>query len=205
MLAVGLTGGIGCGKSTVAQRFADLGVPVIDADAIARELVEPGSPALAEIAEAFGADVIAADGSLDRQALRERAFAEAPARKRLDDILHPRVRRVVEERIAALGDAPYCLVVIPLMVESGMTDLVDRVLVVDCSEAQQVTRVTARDGTSAEAVQTIMGHQADRQTRLAVADDIIENTADMGGLERAVRDLHQRYLRLAQAEGPGKE
>lgn len=200
MLSVGLTGGIGCGKSTVARTFAALGVPVIDADLIARELVRPGSPALAAIVRAFGPGVLTVSGELDRRALRERVFRDPEARARLEALLHPLVREAIAARRREIR-APYCLIVVPLLIEAGMTDLVDRVLVVDCDPEQQLKRVCARDGVEPAQVRAIMQAQADRGTRLAAADDVIENRGSEAELERSVRALHRRYLDLAAAGG----
>lgn len=197
MFTVGVTGGIGSGKSTVAECFASLGVPVIDTDVIARNLTAPGGAALAQIRAAFGASVLQADGSLDRAALRRRVFADEPARRQLEAILHPRIREAVEQALATL-DAPYALVVIPLLVEAGgYRDLLNRVLVVDCPEAMQLARVMARSGLSREEVAAILAAQAGRAERLAVADDVIVNTASPEALCAEVAALHQRYLALS--------
>lgn len=198
MFSIGLTGGIGCGKSAAAQAFADLGVPVLDADQIARELVTPGSPALAEIVAAFGPGTLTREGTLDRRALRERVFADPSARKRLEGILHPRVRHELISRRAQL-QGPYCVLVIPLLFEAGLEGLVDRVLVVDCSEAQQRSRVAARDGVPPAQVEAIMKSQVSRSTRLARADDVLDNAGPPGRLSAQVAALHARYLRLASA------
>ena len=196
MLVVGLTGGIGSGKTVVSDGFAAHGVPVIDTDLIARELVEPGQPALAEIAAEFGADCLDQTGCLQRAVLRERVFADPAARQRLEAILHPRIRAVARERIAA-QTAPYGLLVIPLLVETGMSDLVDRVLVVDAPEAEQIRRVMARDRIDATQAQRILAAQASRRQRLALADEVVENAGDLTELERRVAALHTYYLRLA--------
>lgn len=196
MLVVGLTGGIGSGKTVVSDGFAAHGVPVIDTDLIARELVEPGQPALAEIAAEFGADCLDQAGRLQRAVLRERVFADPAARQRLEAILHPRIRAVARERIAA-QTAPYGLLVIPLLVETGMSDLVDRVLVVDAPEAEQIRRVMARDRIDATQAQRILAAQASRRQRLALADEVVENAGDLTELERRVAALHTYYLRLA--------
>lgn len=202
MLVVGLTGGIGSGKSTVADRFAALGVPVIDTDVIARRLAEPGGEALPEIRAAFGESVMQPDGGLDRPALRRRVFADADARRRLEAILHPRIRRSVGQALADLK-APYALVVIPLLVESGgYRDVLDRVLVIDCPEALQVERVMARSGLSHDEVGAILAAQATRAERLAVADDVLENTVEPSALGAAVDALHARYLALAAGPSP---
>ncbi len=194
-LVIGLTGGIGSGKSTVAERFAALGVPVIDADLLARELVTPGQPALDEIIEQFGSDCLQADGSLDRDWLRERVFSDAVAKQRLEAILHPRIRRRMQQLLADIRD-PYCILVIPLLLEAGQTDLVDRVLVVDLPEQEQVRRVLARDRLPRHVILDIMSTQADRQTRLAAADDIIDNDTDLATLERRIRELHSQFMEM---------
>ena len=198
MLVVGLTGGIGSGKTAVSDRFARYGTPVIDTDLLARELVESGQPALDEIAAAFGRDCLDEAGCLDRARLRERVFADASGRRRLEMILHPRIRALAKQRIALLA-ASYCLLVIPLLVETGMTDLVDRVLVVDAPEAEQLRRVMARDRTDEEQARRILAAQARREQRLALADEVVENSGDLAALDRQVSALHQRYLTLARS------
>lgn len=195
-LVVGLTGGIGSGKTAVSDRFARYGVPVIDTDVIARELVEPGQPALAEIVAEFGSECLDGRGGLDRTHLRQRVFTDEAGRRRLEAILHPRIRAVTRERIAALT-TPYGLLVIPLLVETGMTDLVDRVLVVDASEAEQIHRVMARDRIDEIQARQILAAQASRRQRLALADEVVENAGDFANLERQIADLHLYYLRLA--------
>ena len=197
-LRIGLTGGIGAGKSTVAEIFASLGVPVFDADLVAREVVEPGAPALAEVVGAFGPGVLGPDGRLDRARLRTRIFADDTARTRLEAILHPRIRARMEA-LARATDAEYCLLVIPLLVERGQRHLVDRVLVVDAPESLQVERVCARDGVTPEAARAILRTQAARAERLAAADDVVRNTGATARLRREVEALHHRYRRLAQA------
>lgn len=198
MLVIGLTGGIGSGKTAASDRFAELGAPVIDTDQLARELVAPGQPALADIVAAFGAECIDEHGQLHRARLRQRVFADTAARQRLEYILHPRIRAQVRERLATL-DAPYCLVVIPLLVETGMRDLVNRVLVVDVPEAVQIHRVMARDRVDAAQAQRILAAQASRAQRLALADDVLENSGALDTLRHQVTALHQQYLRLATA------
>jgi dephospho-CoA kinase len=202
MFTVGLTGGIGSGKSTVADLFAELGVPVIDTDVIARELTVPGSAALEAIHSAFGDEVIRPDGSLDRAALRRLVFADADARHRLESILHPRIRQAVEQVRAGLS-ASYILLVIPLLVETdGYRDLLDRVLVVDCPEELQITRVIARNGLARDEVLPIVAAQARRSERLAIADDVIVNTLAREALRAEVVTLNQRYLMLSHTELP---
>ncbi|MHB1093593.1 dephospho-CoA kinase [Thiobacillus sp.] len=194
MFMIGLTGGIGSGKSTVAELFAEQGTPVIDTDAIARELTAPGNAALDAIRAAFGEAVILADGSLDRAALRRRVFSDTGARHQLEAILHPRIRQVVEHTLAALN-APYVVIVIPLLVETGAyRDMLDRILVVDCPEDVQIARVMARSGLTSEEVTAILKAQSERATRLACADDVILNTASREALRDQIATLHRRYL-----------
>ena len=197
MFTVGLTGGIGSGKSTVADLFAELGVPVIDTDVISHQLTAPGAAALDAIRAAFGETVMRADGTLDRAALRRRVFSDSDARHRLEAILHPRIRQAVEQTLATLS-APYALVVIPLLVETGgYQDVLNRVLVVDCPEDLQIARVMARSGLAQDEVQAILAAQARRPERLAVADDVILNTVAPEALRTLVATLHQRYLALS--------
>ena len=196
MLIIGLTGGIGSGKSAVSARFEALGVPCIDADRLTRELVAPGTPLLAEIVAAFGDDLLLDDGTLDRGALRAHIFGDQAARARLESLMHPAVRRETDRRIARL-DAPYCLLVIPLLVETGGTDRVHRVLVVDVDEATQLRRTMARDEVDESHVRSILQSQASRAQRLRVADDVIDNSGPAAALDREVRALHDRYSTLA--------
>lgn len=203
MLIIGLTGGIGSGKSTVSHHFESLGVPVIDADVIARELVAPGQPALQEIAQQFGPELISADGTLDRAQLRQRVFEDDEERKRLEAILHPKVRDSMSQRVAALRDSStppaYCVLSIPLLIESGWTGLIQRVLVVDASPAQQEQRASQRDALSPKQIRAIIRSQVDRDTRLAAAGDVIHNDADIAALQAQVEALHRRYLQLARS------
>lgn len=196
MLVIGLTGGIGSGKSTIAELFATLGVPIIDMDQIARQVVEPGQPALAEIIREFGSDILDAEGHLDRRQLRECIFNSPDKRHRLEAILHPLIRQETERQLADL-DAAYCIVVIPLLLESQQQSLVDRILAVDVPESQQITRTMQRDGISAGAVQKILAAQTDRQTRLAAADDIIDNAAALDQVRMRVVELDRQYRDLA--------
>jgi dephospho-CoA kinase len=193
---VALTGGIASGKTAVAKLFAARGVPVIDTDVIARQVVEPGEPALAAVVDAFGTAVLGEDGRLDRRRMREHVFGDAVARRRLEAILHPAIRAEMERQSRAAG-GPYQLLVIPLLVESGRRDHVDRVLVVDVSEATQVERLVRRDAATREQAETALRAQATRDARLAFADDVIENTGDLAALEARVAGLHERYLDLA--------
>lgn len=196
MLVIGLTGGIGSGKSTIAELFATLGVPIIDMDQIARQVVEPGQPALAEIIREFGSDILDAEGHLDRRQLRECIFNSPDKRHRLEAILHPLIRQETERQLADL-DAAYCIVVIPLLLESQQQSLVDRILAVDVPESQQITRTMQRDGISAGAVQKILAAQTDRQTRLAAADDVIDNAAALDQVRMRVVELDRQYRDLA--------
>ena len=191
---VGLTGGIGCGKSTVADLFSTLGVTVVDTDVIAHELTRPRGAAMAEIETAFGTRVLSPEGGLDRAAMRRLAFADPDVRKRLEGILHPRIRSEAESRCQAAA-SPYVLLVVPLLVETGAyRQKVARVLVVDCDEATQVARVMARSGLSASEVRAIMSTQASREERLAAADDVVVNGGDRQELEPKVLALHRKYL-----------
>jgi dephospho-CoA kinase len=197
-LRIGLTGGIASGKSTVADMFADLGVPVIDTDVIARDVVRPGQPALEEIREAFGAGVIAADGTLDRSAMRAIVFGDDAARRRLEAILHPKIREVTIEQAEAAGGA-YQVIVVPLLVESSLRAFVDRVLVVDCDEEIQVVRLLERDTESEQQARKILAAQSTRDERLAIADDVIENEGSLEDAREQVLALHRSYLREAAA------
>ena len=197
MLRIGLTGGIGSGKSTVANMFAEFGVPIIDTDLIARELVQPGQAALGEIVAAFGARLTLRDGSLDRAALRELVFADAGKRRRLEEILHPRIRETVARRCEALA-TPYCIVVIPLLFETGQRDLVDKILLVDLPEDLQARRAMSRDGAVAGHIKEIMATQASRAERLAGADEIIDNRAGLAELREQVASLHAKFTRFAR-------
>ena len=196
MLVVGLTGGIGSGKTTVANGFSTLGVPVIDTDQLARELVEPGQPALDEIIAVFGKDCITPDGQLKRARIRQQIYSNAGLKLQLEDILHPKIRQRIKTLLADLRET-YCIVVIPLLLETHQTDLVDRILVVDTSEKEQLTRVAARDSLSDNTIMAIMQSQADRNTRLQAADDIIVNDRDLESLTERILELHTSYMEIA--------
>ncbi len=196
MLRIGLTGGIGSGKSAAALLFSARGAPIIDTDEIARTLVEPGQPAYDEIIKSFGEAILDGNRRIDRDKLRERVFDNTTERQRLEAILHPRIREVVRAKIADL-DSPYCIVVVPLLIESGFDDLVDRVLVVDTSETLQIQRTVTRSGLTEPEIRKIMSAQATRAQRLQRADDVIENNADRKHLEKEVGRLHHWYLSLA--------
>ncbi len=192
-MRIGLTGGIASGKSTVADMFADLGVELVDTDVIARDVVEPGQPALAEIRDAFGNEVIDSDGSLDRRRLRAIVFADPSRRRQLEGILHPKIRAEAARQSAA-ARSPYHLVVVPLMVESPMKNEMQRVLVVDCSEETQLERLLARDFESEDQARRMLAAQASREDRLAIADDVIRNEGDLEETRRQVLELHAFYL-----------
>ena len=197
-LRIGLTGGIASGKSTVTQRFAELGVPVIDADVASRSVVEPGKPGLAHVVERFGRQVLDADGRLDRKALRALIFNDPTSRQALDAILHPLIRADMEQQ-AAEAKGPYVVMAVPLLIEGGNARArVDRILVVDADEALQIQRVQARDGSSADQARAIIASQASRAARLAAADDVLLNTGTVADLRQAVDRLHEKYLQLAQ-------
>ncbi len=197
MLKVALTGGIASGKSTVSRLFQALGAPVIDTDLIARELVEPGRPALERIVAHFGPGVIRRDGRLDRGALRTLIFEDPRQRQALEAILHPAIRREAETRLDRL-DAPYVILVIPLLVESGGGWRQDRVLLVDVPESLQIQRLMRRDHCSRTEAQAALAAQATREQRQALADDLILNTGSERQLQEAVNELHRRYLALAR-------
>ena len=196
-LRIGLTGGIASGKSTVAQRFSDLGIPVIDADEAARAVVAPGTPGLARVVERFGAGVVDTQGALDRRALRHLIFEDPGARRDLEAILHPLIRAAMEQSAAAAA-GPYIVMAIPLLVESGADDRVDRILVVDVDESVQLQRVMSRDGSSLEQARAILASQASRAARLAAADDVVTNEGTVTDLRQAIDGLHAQYLRLAE-------
>jgi dephospho-CoA kinase len=197
---VALTGGIASGKTTVADLFATHGVPLVDTDLIAREVVEPGQPALAAVAQAFGSDVLDPEGRLDRRRLREIIFSDATARARLEAILHPAIRAEMERQsIAAAQAGPYQMLVIPLLAEGGRRDHVDRVLVVDAPATVQVERLMARDAVTREQAEASLRAQVRRATRLGIADDVVTNTGRIEDLREQVAALHERYVRLAAA------
>jgi dephospho-CoA kinase len=197
-LRIGLTGGIASGKSTVSQRFAELGIAVIDADVAARAVVESGTPGLEQVVQRFGAGILCPNGELDRPALRELIFNDPAARRDLDAILHPLIRAHMEQQAAAAA-GPYLIMAIPLLVEGGSSrERLDRILVVDVDEAVQLQRVQARDGISIAQARAILGSQASRAARLEAADDVLQNGGTVAELRQAVDRLHERYLKQAQ-------
>ncbi|MGH8040555.1 MAG: dephospho-CoA kinase [Rudaea sp.] len=198
-LAIALTGGIASGKSATSQRFVQHGTPVFDADVVAHELVAPRHPALAEISTAFGAQMLTVSGELDRARLRDCVFADAAARARLESILHPRIRTILCERVRTCT-APYCVLAIPLFAECHSDYAwVDRVLVTDAPRAVQLRRLTQRSGIDATTAQRMLDVQASRAQRLALADDVIDNTGPLAALDAAVARLHARYSSAAAA------
>jgi dephospho-CoA kinase len=193
---IGVTGGIGSGKTAVSDRFGERGITVVDADIASRAVVEPGRPALSAIAEHFGDEVISPNGSLDRALLRQKVFADEAERKWLEQLTHPLIR---DEIINGLEQAtsPYALLVSPLLVESGQSELTQRILVIDVDEAVQLKRTMARDDNPEAQVKAIMAAQASRETRLDYADDVIHNSGSLDDLDQQIEQLHQQYLQLA--------
>ncbi len=196
MLVIGLTGGIGCGKTAVTDCFTSLGVPVIDADTVAREVVLPGQPALQAIADKFGPEAITSEGSLNRNWLREHIFSDAGAKRELEAILHPRIRAEMRRQLSEV-EGSYAIFSIPLLLETGQDKTVDRILVVDCDPELQISRVTQRDDASESQTRAIIATQIDRKSRLTAADDIITNNGSLSELRPQVEALHQKYLNLA--------
>lgn len=196
---IALTGGIASGKSAVADLFGSEGVPVLDTDRIARDVVEPGTPALQQLVAQFGPSILDDGGRLDRKRMRELVFANEAKRKQLEAITHPAIRAELAARSASAGGI-YQIHVIPLLVESGRVDAYDRILVVDAPEADQLRRLQERDGTDADTAQRILAAQATREQRLSVADDVIVNTGTLGDLRQFVRTLHENYELLAAAK-----
>lgn len=198
---VGVTGGIGSGKSRAAALFGELGAGVVDTDDVSHEMTAAGGNAMPEIIAKFGAAVAAADGSLDRTAMRRLVFENPDARKQLETILHPRIREIARNRVMT-SPAPYVLLVVPLLLETGAyRDLIRRVLVVDCDESLQISRAMQRSSLTADAVRAIMAAQLPRPQRLAGADDIIHNDGSITQLRAQVCDLHRQYLKLAATSG----
>ena len=199
MLKIGLTGGIGCGKSTVAKIFEQLKTPVIDADEIAHQLVAIGQPALAQIQQDFGTRVFKQDGSLDRKKLSEIVFSDPKQKQKLESILHPLVYQFIQAKIKQLN-TPYCIICIPLIFETNMTQLVDRILVVDCSFETQIERIRKRDNMTIEKIQSIINSQVSRAFRKAHANDLIDNSETDDRLAEAVKKLHNLYLSISNCQ-----
>lgn len=195
---IGLTGGIASGKSTVANLFAALGVPIVDTDVLSREVVAPGSPLLRQITDHFGEQMRSGDGTLNRQELRKRIFADPEQRKWLEALLHPAIRELTDVRCEA-ATGPYVIVAIPLLVETAGKARFDRVLVVDCDPELQLARLIARDGTGRDEALRTLAAQATRGERLAVADDVIHNDGDIARLRDQVEKLHRQYVSAARA------
>ena len=198
MLKIGLTGGIGSGKSTACAYFHQLGVPIIDTDHIAHHLLEKGQPLLQTLCQHFGDGILNDAGELDRAAMRQRVFSDPQGLARLEELLHPRIREQVQQQLQQLN-SPYAIIAIPLLVEKGWQREVDRVLVVDCDEQQQIIRATERDQAHPDGIRNIMVHQAKRQQRLAAADDILHNDGSQESLLAQVQRLHHTYLTLSQS------
>ncbi|EDN69111.1 Dephospho-CoA kinase [Beggiatoa sp. PS] len=193
-LKIGLTGGIASGKTTVSQLFAKLGIPIIDADVIAHQLVEPGQPALNNIRKIFGPEIIDHEGQLNRAKLRQKIFADTEKRQQLEAILHPRIKKIMQTTAAQTQSSSYCILSIPLLLETQQKELVDRILVVDCSPELQHQRLQQRDKLSNEEIERIVNAQASREARLAIADDVIYNNSNFDNLQKQVFTLHNRFL-----------
>lgn len=204
MLKIGLTGGIGCGKSTAVKCFRQFNSPVIEADLIAREVVAIGQPALAEIAALFSAQALLSDGNLNRAWLRQTVFNQADKLAQLESILHPRIKTAILEAMLACehAHAPYVVVDIPLLMEKGYQTLFDRLLVIDCLPEQQLQRVHLRDGSDEALINSIMKSQISRAYRLAQADDILENQGSMQDFYKKVEELHKKYLMISCTKLP---
>lgn len=194
---VGLTGGIGSGKSAAADIFRSLGISVVDADTLSREVVEPGQPALEAIADHFGSDVIGADGGLDRAAMRSRVFADPAQREWLEALLHPLIADLIRRRLGA-ASSPYAVLETPLLFETEQYRLVDRTLVIDVGEDTQLERAMRRDASDADTIRSIIGAQIERGERAARADDVISNEGSLAQLESAIHALHEKYLGMTK-------
>lgn len=197
MLVIGLTGGIGSGKSTVASLFEEKGISIIDTDQLARDLTLPGKPALQKIVGKLGENLLLADGSLDRAALRKLVFSDDQERIWLENLLHPLIRAELEHRIKSITDAPYCIVVIPLLIETKPNPLINRILLVDAKKDQQLNRAALRDNQSSGEIYTILNKQATREQRLKAADDVISNVGKLEDLVGQVDAFHRYYLSLS--------
>ena len=204
VLRIGLTGGIASGKTLVADMFAKLGIPVIDTDKIARQVVARGQPALAEVTAEFGARILTPEGELDRASLRQIVFQDEPLRRRLEAIVHPRIREMTLQASETAG-GPYQVLVVPLLIESDFQQLVDRILVVDCPESVQRERLLVRDTETPEQVERMMDAQLSRSRRLEAANDIIDNSGTQDATRRQVETLHRKFLGICgDASGRAK-
>ncbi len=195
ILKIGLTGGIGSGKSTACEIFSGLGVPVIDADAIAHKVVKPGMPALQSIIDEFGVKIITKDGYLKRKELRDRIFKNESDRRKLEGILHPVIYKEIARQTKGIS-SPYCIISIPLLLETGASDVIDRILVIDVSTELQLSRASVRDNASLKNIETIIHSQISRDDRLAAADDMLNNEGDIENLRRQISDLHRFYTSI---------
>lgn len=198
MFTVALTGGIGCGKSTVCELFSRHSIAIVDTDKIARELVKPQQAAFLEIVSYFGPDICQENGELDRKSLSHKVFTDEVSRKQLEAILHPKIRQCVSDTLSSLS-TDYAIVVIPLLIETSQQSQYDRVLVIDCDEEQQIQRVQNRDQRSLSEIKAIIESQVTRQQRLEHADDVINNNLNENCLPKQVEQLHRHYLSLANA------
>lgn len=196
MFVIGLTGGVGSGKSTVGSAFARRGITVVDADQVARDVVAPGQPLLQELVQLAGPDIVDDHGHLDRGALRRRLFADPDLRHAVEALLHPAIAQAMGQQLV-IAQGPYAILMVPLLIETGGERMVDRVLVVDCPENMQLERLMARDGMSQEGAAAMLAAQATRQQRLAKADDVIENTGSLELLDHMVAALHNCYSRMS--------
>jgi dephospho-CoA kinase len=196
MLKIGITGGIGCGKTTVAKLFEQLNIPVIDADTIAHQLVEVGQPALSEIVQAFGSNILNSDGSLNRKKLGQLIFLDSLKKQKLESIIHPLIYQAIQTALKSLN-SPYCIISIPLLFETNMINLVDRILVIDCAIESQIERVQKRDGTPLAQIQAIIDSQVSRTYRKAHAHDLIDTSKSNDKLAETVKKLHNLYLSLS--------
>ena len=201
ILKIGLTGGIGCGKSTVCQLFAEHGVNIIDADLIARDIVQPGKPALLQLVAYFGPQILNSDERLNRSALRAIIFNNTEARDRINAIMHPRIYREIEQLVNTLH-ADYCIIAVPLLFETGVQDMFDRILVIDCDKDTQIRRVSQRDQADLQQIEAIISSQLPRERRLELADDVIHNTTTVQVLAEQVKKLHNSYTQLAKDRIP---
>jgi dephospho-CoA kinase len=199
MLKIGLTGGIGCGKSTTCDFFSQLGVPVIDADELAREVVSPGSSTLAKLTNEFGTDILFPDNSLNRAILRKRVFSNTESLNRLEAIVHPEIRKLLAHRLVQIN-APYVIIAIPLLLEKNWQSSVDRILVIDCSTELQIERALKRDKDSADGIRRIIKRQIGRDERIRAADDVIHNDSDIPALRHQVEELHLYYTQLVSRQ-----